>query len=196
MEPITIFLIIVGLIAVWAVLTYNGFILLKNKLEEAWSDIDVQLKRRFDLIPNLVETVKGYASHEKETLEAVVEARAKATAINIDAATISPETMQAIAGAEAGLGGALSKLMAVAEQYPDLKANENFVELQRELTDTENKIQASRRFYNGTVQNFNTKVESVPSNIIANMFKFNIREFFNLEGTPEQRENIKVDFNG
>jgi LemA protein len=196
MEPLTIIFIAIGLVAVWAVLTYNGFILLRNKLEEAWSDIDVQLKRRFDLIPNLIETVKGYASHEKETFEAVVKARAEATAINIDAAGVTPEIMMALQGAEAGLTGALSKLMAVAEQYPDLKANENFVELQRELTDTENKIQASRRFYNGTVQNFNTKVESVPSNIIAGIFKFNMREFFNLEDAPEERENIKVDFNG
>jgi len=186
--------IAIAVVLGWIFLTYNGFISQKNRLEEAWADIDVQLKRRYDLIPNLVETVKGYASHEKETLEAVVEARSKATAINIDAANVSAETMEMLQGATAGLGGALSKLMAVAEQYPDLKANENFVELQRELVDTEDKIQASRRFYNGTVRDFNTKVESVPSNVIANIFKFNKRELFQIEEGSIERESVKVDF--
>ena len=194
MEPITIILILIVAILGWAFLTYNGFISLRNRLEEAFADIDVQLKRRFDLIPNLVETVKGYAKHEKETLESVIEARSKATQINVDGATLNPETMSALAGASAGLGGALSKLMAVAEQYPDLKANENFLELQRELTDTENKIQAARRFYNGSVRDFNTKVESVPSNIIASMFSFIKREYFDLPEDSVEKENVKVSF--
>jgi len=194
MEPITILLVLILAVLGWAFLTYNGFISLRNRLEEAFADIDVQLKRRFDLIPNLVETVKGYAKHEKETLEGVIEARSKATQINIDGATINADTMGALAGASAGLGGALSKLMAVAEQYPDLKANENFLELQRELTDTENKIQAARRFYNGSVRDFNTKVESVPSNVIANMFSFMKREYFDLPEDSEQREPVEVSF--
>lgn len=189
--------LIIGVVVVlfaWIFLTYNGFISGKNRLEEAWADIDVQLKRRYDLIPNLVETVKGYASHEKETLEGVIKARAAATAINIDAGNLTPETMSMLQGATAGLGGALSKLMAVAEQYPDLKANENFIELQRELTDTEDKIQAARRFYNGTVRDFNTKVESVPSNVIASIFKFATRSFFELAEDSVERENVEVKF--
>jgi len=189
--------VIIGAIVVlfgWIFLTYNGFISGKNRLEEAWADIDVQLKRRYDLIPNLVETVKGYASHEKETLEGVIKARAAATAINIDAGSLTPEKMQMLQGATAGLGGALSKLMAVAEQYPDLKANENFLELQRELTDTEDKVQAARRFYNGTVRDFNTKVESVPSNLIAGIFNFDVRAFFELDTDSQERENVKVEF--
>ncbi len=189
--------IIIGAIVLlfaWIFLTYNGFIAGRNRLEEAWADIDVQLKRRYDLIPNLVETVKGYAAHEKETLEGVIKARAAATAINIDAGNLTPETMGMLQGATAGLGGALSKLMAVAEQYPDLKANENFLELQRELTDTEDKVQAARRFYNGTVRDFNTKVESVPSNIIARMFNFSVKAFFELAEESEERENVQVQF--
>lgn len=188
---------IVALIAAflgWIFVTYNGFISGKNRLQEAWADIDVQLKRRYDMIPNLVETVKGYAKHESETLENVIKARSAATAINIDAGNMTAETMQMLQGATAGLGGALSKLMAVAEKYPDLKANESFLELQRELTDTEDKIQAARRFYNGTVRDFNTRVESVPSNIIANWFKFNVREFFELEENSVERENVEVKF--
>ncbi len=189
--------IIIGAVVVlfaWVFLTYNGFIAGRNRLEEAWADIDVQLKRRYDLIPNLVETVKGYAAHEKETLEGVIKARAAATAINIDAGNLTAETMGMLQGATAGLGGALSKLMAVAEQYPDLKANENFLELQRELTDTEDKIQAARRFYNGTVRDFNIKVESVPSNIIASIFKFTTQAFFELAEDSEERENVNVEF--
>lgn len=189
--------LIIGAVVVlfaWVFLTYNGFISGKNRLEEAWADIDVQLKRRYDLIPNLVETVKGYAAHEKETLEGVIKARAAATAINIDVGNLTAEKMQMLQGAQAGLGGALSKLMAVAEQYPDLKANENFLELQRELTDTEDKIQAARRFYNGTVRDFNTKVQSVPSNLIASIFKFTNKEFFELAEDSVERENVKVEF--
>jgi len=148
MTPTTIIGAAIVALFGWIFLTYNGFISGKNRVQEAWADIDVQLKRRYDMIPNLVETVKGYAAHEKETLEGVIKARAAATAINIDAGNLTAETMGMLQGATAGLGGALSKLMAVAEQYPDLKANENFLELQRELTDTEDKIQASRRFYN------------------------------------------------
>lgn len=180
---------------VWGIFTYNRFIALVNNTKEAWADIETQLKRRYDLIPNLVETVKGYASHERETFDAVVEARAKATATEIDVSNVTPEQIQAFEGAEAGLTSALGKLLAVAENYPDLKANENFLELQRELTDTENKIQAARRFYNGNVRDLMTALQQFPANIIGNMFNFKSLEFFELsEDEDAAKDPIKVDF--
>lgn len=178
----------------WLVGLYNRLVSLSVRVNEAWADMDVQMKRRYDLIPNLVETVKGYAKHEKETLAAVIEARTKATAINIDASNVTAQQMEQFAGAQSGLTGALGKLFAVAEAYPDLKANQNFLELQREITDTEDKIQASRRFYNAVVRNMNTLVMSFPANLVANMFGFGKREFFNLDDKPKERENVKVSF--
>ncbi|PJE74410.1 MAG: hypothetical protein COV01_01235, partial [Candidatus Taylorbacteria bacterium CG10_big_fil_rev_8_21_14_0_10_41_48] len=172
MTIIYILLGIAVLIGLWVIYAYNLFVRLKNRALEAWADIDVQLKRRYDLIPNLVETVKGYAKHERGTFEEVTEMRAKATQVHVDPSNITPEQIQAMAGAEAALGQSLGKLLAIAENYPDLKANENFVELQRELTDTENKIQAARRFYNSVVQELNVALESFPTNIVGNMFKF------------------------
>lgn len=186
--------IIAGLIF-FVIAIYNTLVKMRVRVNEAWSDIDVQLKRRYDLIPNLVETVKGYAKHERETLDAVIEARAKATAINIDASNVTHEQMAQFAGAQDGLTGALSKLFALSENYPDLKANQNFLQLQTDITDTEDKIQASRRFYNGTVREYNTKVQTVPSNIVAGMFNFTKREFFEVENEKE-RKNVKVDFSG
>jgi LemA protein len=166
---------------------YNGFIRLRTRSEEAWSDIDVQLKRRYDLIPNLIETVKGYAAHEKETLEKVTAART---------AAMGAQTLGEHAEAENMLTGALKSLFAVSESYPDLKANENFLELQRELTDTENKIQAARRFYNTNVRDLNIKVESFPSNIVAGMFNFEKRDFFELDDSEAEAaaNPVKVDF--
>jgi LemA protein len=187
-----IFLVIVALLAIFAVGIYNKLIKMRIRVDEAWSDIDVQLKRRYDLIPNLVETVKGYAKHENQTFQEVMEARSKATAINVDASSASAEDMMALAGAEQSLTGALGRLFAVAENYPDLKANQNFLQLQTDLTDTEDKIQASRRFYNGTVRDYNTKVETVPSNFVAMIFSFTKREFFDID--ENQRENIQVKF--
>jgi LemA protein len=184
----TIILIIIAVVILWAIFSYNGFVRLRIRLEEAWADIDVQLKRRFDLIPNLVETVKGYAGHEKEVFIKVTEART---------AAMTAEASGNVAGtaqAENMLSGALKSLFAVAEAYPQLQSSENFQELQRELSDTENKIQAARRFYNSTVRDYNTKRETVPSSIIASLFKFEAREFFDLEGAPEERENIAVKF--
>lgn len=178
-----VFLVVLAVIVLWAIGMYNGLIRLKNRVDEAWSDIDVQLKRRHDLIPNLVSTVKGYAAHEKEVFEKVTEARANA---------ISAGTAEEKAGAENMLSGALKSLFAVAEAYPDLKANQNFLELQRELTDTEDKIQASRRFYNANVRDFNTKVEVFPTNIFAGMLHFVKREFF--EAEAGEKENVKVEF--
>ncbi len=189
-----IIIIIVVILFAWLAGLYNKLVKFTVRVQEAWADIDVQLKRRYDLIPNLVETVKGYAKHESETLTAVLEARSKATAMNIDASNVTPEQMSAFAGAQSGLSGALGKLMAVAESYPDLKANENFLALQGEITDTENKIQAARRFYNGVVRDLNTLVMSFPTNIFSGMFGFSKKEFFNLDDKPEEKEPVKVDF--
>ena len=178
-----IILAVLAAVVIWIIAVYNGLIKLKNRVDEAWSDIDVQLKRRYNLIPNLVNTVKGYAAHEKELFEKVTEARASAMKAEAPAEKEKAENM---------LSGALKSLFAVAENYPDLKANQNFLELQRELSDTENKIQASRRFYNGNVRDFNTKIQIFPNNIIAGMLKFTQREFFEAEG--EEKENVKVEF--
>jgi len=180
-------LAVVVILAIIVIGMYNGLIRLKNRVEEAWSDIDVQLKRRYDLIPNLVETVKGYASHERETLESVTKARTAAMAAQ------ESGDAKAQAQAENALSSTLKSIFALSENYPDLKANTNFLELQRELSDTENKIQASRRFYNGNVRDFNTKLEIFPTNLIANMLGFSKRDFFEIEDEKE-RENVKVKF--
>ena len=165
---------------------YNNFVHLRNRTDEAWSDIDVQLKRRYDLIPNLVNTVKGYAAHEAGTLEKVTNARTMAMGAN---------GLQQKAEAENALSGALKSLFAVSEAYPDLKANTNFLELQRELSDTENKIQAARRFYNTNVRDLNIAVESFPSNLVANISKTTKREFFELgEGEEAAKNPVEVKF--
>jgi LemA protein len=189
-----IFIGIVAVIAVYVIFAYNNFVKLTQRAKEAWADIDVQLKRRYDLIPNLIETVKGYASHERETLDNVTEARAKATQVHVDPTNITPEQIAAMAGAESALTGALGKLLAVAENYPDLKANTNFLELQRELSDTENKIQAARRFYNGNVRDLNIALQSFPSNVIGNAFDFKAEEYFELAEDSQEREPVKVSF--
>ncbi len=187
-------LIVVALVVLWVIFAYNNFIKLIQRTKEAWADIDVQLKRRYDLIPNLVETVKGYASHERETFDAVTNARAKATQIHVDPSNMTAESLKAMAGAEAGLTQALGKLLAVAEAYPDLKANTNFLELQRELSDTENKIQAARRFYNGNARDLKIGLQSFPSNIIGNMFNFKEESYFELEENSVEKEPVKVSF--
>jgi len=174
---LSIILGILVVIVLWVIGVFNGLIRLKNRTDEAWSDIDVQLKRRHDLIPNLIETVKGYAAHEKQAFEGVTNARAKA---------ISAQGINEKAKAEDALSGTLKTLFAVAEAYPDLKANVNFLELQRELSDTENKIQASRRFYNGNVRDLNIKIETFPSRIIAGMLGFKKRDFFEIENAAEK----------
>ena len=176
-------LIVVGVIALWLIVTYNGLIRLKNRVDEAWSDIDVQLKRRYDLIPNLVNTVKGYATHEKELFEKVTEARTRA---------MGAGTQEDKAQAENALSGTLKTLFAVSENYPDLKANVNFLELQQELSDTENKIQASRRFFNGNVMEYNTKIQVFPTNLFAGMLNFTKREFFEID--EAQKEPVQVSF--
>ncbi len=175
---ITLWIIgIIALILIGVLAMYNSLVRQRNRAEEAWSDIDVQLKRRHNLIPNLVETVKGYATHERATLDSVTAARTQAQNAH------SPAEH---AQAENTLTSTLKTLFAVSENYPDLKANTNFLELQRELSDTENKIQAARRFYNGVVRDYNTAIETVPSNIIASLFKFTKREFFELENENEK----------
>jgi LemA protein len=186
MTIVWILLGVATLFIVWLIAVYNRFIRLVQRAKEAWADIDVQLKRRYDLIPNLVETVKGYATHEREAFEKVTAARAAA----MDAGGIEEKGR-----AENMLSGALKSLFAVAEAYPDLKANQNFLELQRELSDTENKIQASRRFYNTNVRDLNTAIQSFPGNIIANIFRFEEREFFELtESESAAREPVAVKF--
>jgi LemA protein len=185
---------VVAVVALYLVLAYNNFVRLTQRAKEAWADIDVQLKRRYDLIPNLVETVKGYAGHERATLEAVTNARAEATSTHIDAGAITPAQITAMAGAEAALGGALGKLLAVAEAYPDLKANTNFAQLQSELADTENKIQAARRFYNGNVRDLLIGLQSFPGNVIGNLFSFSEMPYFELPENSTEREPVKVSF--
>ena len=185
----TVLLIVVGAgvaLAIWIVAMYNGLIRGRNRVDEAWSDIDVQLKRRYDLIPNLIETVKGYATHEQEAFEKVINARARAMGVDGGPSNAKAE-------AENMLSGTLKSLFALAEAYPDLKANQNFLELQRELTDTEDKIQASRRFYNGNVRDFNTKLQVFPTNMIGNMLGFKDREFFEI-GDEKEREAVQVKF--
>ena len=183
-----IWIIILIAVALFFIAIYNSFVRLRTRANEAWADIDVQLKRRYDLIPNLIETVKGYAAHERGVLESVTAARNMA---------FGAGAMDNLAGreqAENQLTGALKSLFAVAENYPDLKANTNFLELQRELAETENKIQAARRFYNSVVTNLNIKIDTFPTGAVGKMFGFKKREFFGLDNAPAEREVVKVKF--
>ena len=179
-------LIVLGVLVIWAVFIYNGFVTLVNRAKEAWADIEVQLKRRYDLIPNLVNTVKGYATHESSAFENVTKARSMA----MGAQGPTKEHAQA----ENMLSGALKSLFAISEAYPDLKANQNFLALQSELSDTENKIQAARRFYNTNVRDLNIKIESFPSNLLASMFRFSKMEFFDLADNDAAQNPVEVKF--
>ncbi|MEK7505372.1 MAG: LemA family protein [Patescibacteria group bacterium] len=186
MNILYIVLGVVVLAALYIVYAYNRFVTLLNRAKEAWADIDVQLKRRYDLIPNLVSTVKGYAAHESSAFEKVTAARSAAMGAQGAAAKGNSENM---------LTGALKSLFAIAEAYPDLKANQNFLELQRELSDTENKVQAARRFYNTNVRDLNTMLETFPPNLIGHIFDFNKMEFFELaEGEAAARNPVAVSF--
>ena len=180
-----ILIAIVVVILLWLVLAYNGLVTSRNRTQEAFSDIDVQLKRRYDLIPNLVSTVQGYAAHEKTVFEDVTKARTSA---------MQATGNDAKAAAENQLSGTLKSLFAVAENYPDLKANQNFLSLQNELTDTEDKIQAARRFYNGMVRDFNTKTQVFPTNIFANMMGFTKMDFFGNDLTDAEKQPVAVKF--
>lgn len=183
-KALIVIAVVLAVIVVFVIGIYNALVRLRNQVANAWSQIDVQLKRRHDLIPNLVETAKGYMKHERETFEAITNARSQAMgATNVTDAS----------KAEGALGGALSKFMLVVENYPDLKANQNFLSLQEELTSTENKISFARQSYNDQVLFFNNKIQMFPSNVIANMFNFAKRDFFELE-TPAEREVPKVSF--
>jgi len=175
-------IVIVAILFFWV--AYNSLVTLRVRVDEAWSDITVQLKRRLDLIPNLVETVKGYAAHESGVFEAVTEARANA---------MNAQGVKETAAADNQFEGALKSLFAVSEAYPDLKANQNFIELQQELVDTEDKIQASRRFYNGGVRDLNTKIQTFPSNVVAGMFGFKNRDFFELDDAAQKVAEKPVD---
>lgn len=187
MMIIWILLALVAIAAIYAIALYNGLIRDKNRVDEAWSDIDVQAKRRYDLIPNLVSTVKGYATHEQSTLEQVIEARNSAMATH-QSGSIAEQQV-----AENALSSTLKSIFALSENYPDLKANQNFLELQRELSDTENKMQAARRFYNANVRDFNTKLQSFPTNIFGRLLKFTDYKFFELDNAGE-RANVQVNF--
>lgn len=178
--------IILGVLVLWVAYIFNRFVAYRNRTKEAWADIEVQLKRRYDLIPNLVNTVKGYATHESTAFEKVTEARAKA----MGASGANPDHAQA----ENMLTGALKSVFAIAEAYPELKANQNFLALQNELSDTENKIQAARRFYNTNVRDMNIKIESFPSNVIAKVFGFKKAEFFDLPDNDAAQNPVEVKF--
>ncbi len=184
----TYWIILAGIvvIALWLVTMFNGLIRSRNRVREAWSDIDVQLKRRYDLVPNLIETVKGYARHEQETFDRVVKARG--AAMNTSSDDLKQKTE-----AENALSSTLKSIFALAENYPDLKANQNFLELQRELTDTEDKIMAARRFYNGNVRHFNTKIQVFPTNLLAKQLGFSKKDFFEL-AEEAARQPVKVQF--
>ena len=183
------------ILVLFAVSIYNGLVTLRNRFKNAFSQIDVQLKRRYDLIPNLVETAKGYMKHERETLEAVIQARNMASQANQQASQNpgDPSAMKSLMGAEAALTGTLGKLFALSEAYPDLKANQNMMQLTEELTSTENKIAFARQAYNDAVMTYNTKREVFPNNIFAGMFNFQEAQLFEIE-KPEEREVVKVDF--
>ncbi|KKW42989.1 MAG: Protein LemA [Candidatus Magasanikbacteria bacterium GW2011_GWA2_56_11] len=185
MSPSLIILVAVGVAVVWLVLVYNGLIRLRNRVQEAWSDIDVQLKRRHDLIPNLVNSVKGYLKHERELLEKITEYRSQAIS-----AQQAGDTAK-LAQTEGLLGNLLGNLRVAVEAYPDLKANTTVTQLMDELSDTENKIMAARRFYNSQVRDFNTRIEVFPNNLVANSLKFTKYEFFEVEDKAE-RENVQV----
>jgi len=183
MQLLWVILAVIVLVALWLIAVFNGLISLRNRTKEAWSDIDVQLKRRYDLIPNLVESVKGYAKHEKDLLENVTKARTEA---------MQAKDIASKAKAENALSETLKSIFAVSENYPDLKASQNFLALQEELADTENKIEASRRFYNGNVRDFNTKIEVFPNNMFANSLGFKAFDLF--EAAAGEKEPVKVQF--
>lgn len=171
-------IVVVLIVIIWSMMTYNGLIRLRNQVDEAWSDIDVQLKRRYDLIPSLLDSVKGYKEYESTTFEKITELRQQA---------MSAQSVEDKSKAESALSLGLGRLFAVAENYPDLKANNSFMDLQQNLTDVEQHIQNARRYYNGTTREYNTKIQSVPDNIIANFFHFNVRDFFALDSEVEKQ---------
>jgi LemA protein len=191
-----IVLVIVAVIVFWAVGAYNRLVSLRNKFKNAFAQIDVQLKRRYDLIPNLVEVAKGYIKHERETLEAVIKARniALGAAQTAAANPADAGAMKNLLGAESGLGGAMARLMVVVEQYPDLKANQNMMQLTEELTSTENKVSFARQAFNDSVMSYNTASQQFPTNVIAGMFSFGAAELLQATESDEERRPVRVQF--
>ena len=193
-KSLWIVLAVVAVLAVWGYSVYNGLVEKEEAVHGAWSNVETQYQRRSDLIPNLVNTVKGYAAHEQQTLAAVVDARSKATSMNVDADDLTPERLAAFQQAQEGVRSALGRLIAVAENYPDLKANQNFLQLQEEISDLENKLAAVRRYFNSATKELNNAVETFPSNLIAGMFGFKKEVMFDLgeqRATLEEAPKIK-----
>jgi LemA protein len=192
MKKSTIIIIVVAVLAVvWGITGYNGLVSMDEGVQTKWADVETQYQRRADLIPNLVNTVKGYAAHESETLQAVVEARAKATSVNIDPTNMSAEQIANFQKAQDGVSSALGRLLVTVEKYPDLKANENFKELQAQLEGTENRISVARRDYNEAARKYNTSLRSFPKNILANMFGFEKKAYFEAQEGSEQAPTVQ-----
>lgn len=186
-----IILVVVGIAVVWAIMGYNGMVKADEAVSTAWSNVENQYQRRADLIPNLVNTVKGYAAHEKETLDAVVSARARATQVTVDADDLTPEKLQEFQKAQGEVGAALGRLLAITESYPDLKANQNFLELQAQLEGTENRISVERRNFNEVAKSYNTSIRTFPRNILAGMFGFEKRPYFEAQEGAEKAPEVQ-----
>ena len=186
-----IIIVLLAVLALWGVGQYNGLVKQQESVNTGWSNVENQYQRRADLIPNLVETVKGYAAHERETFEAVVEARSKATSIKVDPENLTPEQLKEFQDAQGAVGSALGRLIAIAENYPDLKANENFKELQAQLEGTENRISVARRDFNEVAKGYNTKLRSFPTNIIAGFFNFDARPYFEAAEGSDKAPQVK-----
>jgi len=182
---------IVAIVAIWAVKSYNNLVVAEESVTTEWANVESQYQRRADLIPNLVATVKGYAAHEQETLDAVVSARAKATQVTIDSENLTPEKLQEFQAAQGAVGSALGRLLAVAESYPDLKANQNFLDLQEQLEGTENRIQVARQKFNSTAQAYNTSIRRFPTNIVAGLFGFDKKAYFEAEAGAEKAPKVE-----
>ena len=185
-----IILVVVAVVAVWAVTGYNGLVKADEAVSNAWSNVENQYQRRADLIPNLVNTVKGYAAHEKETLDAVISARTRATQVTVDAGNLTPEKLQEYQEAQGEIGTALGRLLAITEAYPDLKANQNFLELQAQLEGTENRISVERRNFNDVAKSYNTSIRTFPKNILAGMFGFEKRPYFEAQEGSEKAPEV------
>ncbi|WP_420187251.1 LemA family protein [Bacteroides pyogenes] len=186
-----IFLVVAGVLVIWAISAYNGLVTMEEKVSNQWANVETQYQRRADLIPNLVNTVKGYAAHEKSTLEGVIEARSKATQIKVDAKDLTPEKLAEYQKAQGDVTSALGKLLAVSERYPDLKANQNFLELQAQLEGTENRITVARKNFNDTAKEYNTAVRRFPKNIFAGIFGFDKKAYFEAEAGSEKAPKVE-----
>ncbi|WP_071145876.1 LemA family protein [Bacteroides ihuae] len=190
-RSIIIIIAVVAVIAIWATSAYNGLVSMEENVSNQWANVETQYQRRSDLIPNLVNTVKGYATHEKETLEGVISARSQATQIKVDASNLTPESLAKYQKAQGEIGSALGKLLAITENYPDLKANQNFLELQAQLEGTENRINVARKNFNDSAKEYNTAIRKFPKNIFAGMFGFEKRPYFEAEAGAEKAPKVE-----